>query len=149
MSDNWLRFVPTDPYRQPASNTAKAASDLLATFVPRAQQIQAQFLEKVVFFDPGGNLESIRCPVCSADLQEWWGDAMDGAIKEEFERLRTTTPCCGGEASLNDLRYNWPAAFGSFVLEVMNPKIRDTAPDQEKALSDCVGHDLRKIWVHI
>ncbi|HKB96229.1 MAG TPA: hypothetical protein VKB94_05225, partial [Rhizomicrobium sp.] len=63
--------------------------------------------------------------------------------------LKTKVPCCGAEISLNDLHYDRPAAFGRFVLEVMNPNVRDTPPEQDRALADRIGHELRKVWAHI
>lgn len=60
-----------------------------------------------------------------------------------------TAPCCGTRLSLNELHYLWPAAFGRFVLEALNPNIRDLTPDQELALSQLMGCTVRKIWVHV
>jgi len=42
-----------------------------------------------------------------------------------------------------------PAGFGRFVLEVMNPNIRDLKPAEVLALSTALGTLLRRIWVHI
>jgi hypothetical protein len=149
MSDNWLKFVPTDPYWQPPADAAKAASDLLSSFVPEADEIRTEFSDECGFIDPGGNFESVNCPVCKAEVMQWWIDAIDAAARENFRNLETVVPCCGTEVSLNDLHYDWPAAFGRFVLEAMNPNVRDTTPEQDRVLADRIGHPLRKVWVHI
>lgn len=74
---------------------------------------------------------------------------MGSASRENFRQLKTVVPCCSAEISLNDLHYDWPAAFGRFVLEAMNPNVRDTTSEQDRALADRMGHELRKVWVHI
>ncbi len=79
MSDDWLSFVPTDPYWQPTAEAAKAASELLASFVPEAEEVRTEFSDDVMFVNPSQNLESISCPACKADILEWWGGAMDTA----------------------------------------------------------------------
>ena len=74
---------------------------------------------------------------------------MHRAVKQSFGDLVVETPCCGLQTSLNDLHYIWPAAFGRFVLEAMNPNIGDTTAEQERALSDALGLPLRKVLVHL
>jgi hypothetical protein len=74
---------------------------------------------------------------------------MDAAAPSNFSDLTTTTGCCQSWASLNDLQYGWPAGFGSFVLEAMNPDVPDLAPDQLTQLETVLGCRLRRIWVHL
>jgi len=51
--------------------------------------------------------------------------------------------------SLNDLHYIWPAGFGRFVIEALNPGVRDLQPAEDDQLRQTLGCDLRKIWVHL
>ena len=74
---------------------------------------------------------------------------MDVAGEISFTELGLTTPCCGIRTSLNDLDYVWTAAFGSFVLEAMNPNIGNTTAHQDLEISRCLGLPLRKVLVHL
>lgn len=122
---------------------------LFASFVPDADEVTFNFKEQTEFFHPMANWSGVECPSCGADAEPWWYDAMQERSETNFEDLVVTAPCCGSCASLNELRYVWPAAFGRFVLEALNPNVRDLSPDQERALSQLIGCGIRKIWVHI
>lgn len=149
MSDNWLQFVPTDPRFLPSDEAADNARRLLASFVPESASVTATFKGQVKFFHPLGNWSGVECPSCGADAEPWWEEAMCNAANTQFLELLVTTPCCGFRVSLNELRYLWPAAFGSFVLEAKNPNVRDLSPEQELALSKTLRSPLRRIWVHL
>jgi len=47
------------------------------------------------------------------------------------------------------MNYVWPAAFGSFALEAVNPDIQDLSDEQMRQLAECLGCPLKRIWVHI
>src|SRR5262245_21401254 len=149
MSDNWLQFIPSDPRYQPTREAASRARALLASFTPRADEINAEFKTAIEFFHPGGNWSGVKCPVCRADAEELWQSAMDLASIAGFADLNTTTRCCRASVSLNDLNYISPAGFGSFVLEAMNPDVSDLQPSQEAQLQAVLGCNLRKIWLHL
>ena len=149
MSDNWLQFIPADPTFRPSREAAERARELLAEFVPYSDEVSTKFEESTTFFHPGGNWSGVECPVCGADAEAWWEEAMTASHKDAFRDLLVSAPCCGMQVSLNDLRYRWPAAFGRFVLEAMNPNIRDLQPAQEEQLSQALGCELRKVWVHL
>ena len=74
---------------------------------------------------------------------------MNKASASQFNDLNVSVPCCGQSTSLNDLNYIWPAGFSRFVLEAMNPNVRQTTAEQDQALSETLGLGLRKIWMHI
>jgi len=149
MSDNWLQFVPNDPEYQPSPEAAERARVLLAAFTPQADTVSVEFKESVQFFHPGSNWSGVECSACGADAESWWNSAMESAYESGFRSLLTTAACCGARLSLNDLRYPWAAAFGRFVLEAMNPNVRDLPPAEEEQLRAALGCDLRKVWVHI
>lgn len=150
MSDNWLMFIPADPTALPTQTGADKAVELLKRFAPDAgDDVRAKFSDKVEFHDCGSNWSGVKCPRCSGDIEEWWGDATDNAYKSRFEDLRVTTPCCGHSTTLNDLNYVWPAGFARFVLEAKNPNVKQTTAEQDRELSEALGFDLRKIWRHL
>jgi hypothetical protein len=149
MSDNWLQFVPRDPRFRPSAESAERAVELLGSFLPFAEDITAEFKEDIEFFHPGGNWQGVRCPACGADAEEWWSEAVDQAASSHFDNLTVVAPCCGAATSLDELDYVWPAAFGQFVLEAMNPNVRDTTPEQDAELAKVLGTPFRKVWLHI
>jgi hypothetical protein len=149
VSDNWLKFVPTDPDWQPSLPASNAAVQLLMNFLPEADEIASRFFDNTVFVDPGENWAGVRCPRCGNDIEEWWGQAMAKADETTFQTLEVDTSCCGSRISLNDLHYIWPAGFGRFVLWARNPNVLNTTEDQDCALAQALGHKVRKIWAHI
>jgi hypothetical protein len=149
MSDNWLQFIPADPGFQPCPESAEQARSLLAMYAPMADEVRASFKESIEFFHPGGNWSGVRCPACGADAESWWTEAMKQSSENKFANLFIGAKCCGATVSLNELGYIWPAAFGRFVLEAMNPGIKDLETSQEARLAEVLGHPLRKVWVHL
>ncbi|UXS05126.1 hypothetical protein FY156_16765 [Agrobacterium tumefaciens] len=107
------------------------------------------FEEKVVFYNPGENWLGVKCSSCGADAEPWWDDAMNAAFATDFENLDVAAGCCGAHLSLNNLRYVWPAAFGRFALEVLNPYVPDTTEEQDLQVARSLGTSLRKIWVRL
>ncbi|HEX4180984.1 MAG TPA: hypothetical protein VHY32_09355 [Caulobacteraceae bacterium] len=149
MSDNWLQFVPVELGRQPTQEAAERAVAILSEFTrPLNDDACARFTDEIEFVSPGVNWESVTCPACRADLWPWWADVSNAAAENQFRDLSIITPCCGARTSLHDLHYDWPAGFGKFVLESMNPEA-DTSPEVERLLEECLGMKLRKVWMHI
>lgn len=149
MSDHFINFVPTDPNWRASKQVAERAVELLKGFLPCASTVEAHFPGKMMFFDPGQNWAGAKCPNCATNIDDWWSEAMQEAWAKDFVNLQVTTPCCGIITSLNDLNFGWPGSgFARFALEVMNPNVRDTTEAQDRALAECVGHPLRKIFVH-
>ncbi len=72
---------------------------------------------------------------------------MDIAHAENFQSLEAQMPCCGKACSLNDLKYEWPAGFARFVIEVENSANLLTA-EQRQVVEDKLGCELRAIWAH-
>lgn len=146
MSDNWLRFVPSDPAFQPTPEAAGAAATLLRSFVPSAQHVEARFLDEITFIDAGSNGLEVGCSACGKDAGAWWSDAMSSAWEHGFHDLATNAPCCGARVSLNELHYDRPVAFGRFVLEAMNPSVADVSADQNSQLAASLGCPMRIVW---
>ncbi|MDO8769446.1 MAG: hypothetical protein Q7K57_12225 [Burkholderiaceae bacterium] len=149
MSDNWLQYVPRDPTFRPRSAAAECAQLLLSSLLPEAESIDSKFEDAVCFFHPGANWSGVQCPSCGADAEPWWDEAMERASEDKFNKLQCEAPCCGASISLNGLRYVWPAAFGSYVLEAMNPKSKGLLPSEINQLEGVVGCELVEIPVHL
>ena len=149
MSDNYLRYVPVSPTFQPERTAAEAAQKLLTEFLPQAEEIDFELLEDVEFIDAGSNWSGVRCPLCNADAEGWWGDAMSTAAESRFTNLNVRTPCCDGNTSLDKLNYQWPVAFGRFVLEAGNPNSTGLSAAQLQKLSVVLGSPLREVAAHV
>jgi hypothetical protein len=149
MSDNWLQFVPDDLQFRPDPERAESARQLLASFIPEADEISAEAKNAIEFFHPGSNWSGVKCSACGADAEGWWEDAFDAAEAQDFESLLCVAGCCGVEVSLNELRYVWPAAFGSFALVAMNPNIENLSGAQKAELEQALGCSLRSVWTHL
>lgn len=149
MSDNWLQYVPKDPTFRPSFAAAESAQFLLSSLLPEAVSIESKFEEKVSFFHPGANWSGVQCPSCGVDAEPWWDEAVGHASEADFKDLHCVAPCCGATISLNGLRYLWPAAFGSYVLEAMNPNSMGLAASQFNQLQDVLGCELVEIPLHL
>lgn len=149
MSDNWLQYVPRDPGYRPDPDMAEQARRLLASWLPRAQSVKARFEGTITFYHPMGNWSGVCCPSCGSDAEPWWDEALSRAFETEFTNLQINAACCGALVSLNELNYLWPAAFGSFVLEAMNPDSNGLSADQIAELHNVLGCNLTEIAVHL
>lgn len=146
MSDNYLVLIPTDPTWQADEAGADRAGRLVDQLAPEAEGIDALAMDEVEFFDAGENFERARCPLCGADVTEWWPAAMDAASELAFADLSVTMPCCGRPASLNELAYEMPQGFASFALVVTEPGIDQLDGEALRKLGEAIGHPLRAIW---
>jgi hypothetical protein len=149
MSDNWLQLVPSCPRFRPSPEHAESARQLLASFVPQADEVWSETKQGIEFFHPGNNWSGVECPSCGADAERWWSEAMDLAGADGFSNLSCVAGCCGAEVSLNELRYIWPAAFGSFALIAMNPNVENLSAAQKGELEKQLGCPLRVVWAHL
>lgn len=149
MSDNWLQYVPKSPTFRPTEEAAAQALSLLYALLPDAESVESILQKEVSFFDAGGNWSGVQCSACGTDAEPWWSDAMSEAAKSGFSSLQCVAPCCGASVSLNDLRYLWPAGFGSYVIEAMNPNSTGLSAAQLAQLEAILGCELQEIPLHI
>ncbi|QND55699.1 hypothetical protein [Mesorhizobium huakuii] len=89
MSDNFLRLVPYDPHWHPDAPAAAAAMKIASGLFPLAEHVAVEYEEGVTFFDAGANTESVHCPFCGSDLEDWWGEAMDRARRHASKTFRS------------------------------------------------------------
>jgi hypothetical protein len=144
MSDNLMRFVPTDPAYVPSGVAQEQAAALLRQFAPQADAVEAQVSEAIRFIDCGGNWSGVTCPACGADLDEWFWEEL-GRVHERngYRDLAVRPPCCESPTSLQELSFGWPVAFGRFVLEARNANLGGRLPPaQYKALQEALGCQL-------
>jgi hypothetical protein len=144
MSSTVVRYIPEDPEYVADAAATEAARALLQKAL--GAPAVATITEGASFVDPGSNLDAIRCPACSDELDmDWWQGAMAKAGEKAFARLDVTVPCCGAETSLHDLDYEMPAGFARMVLEVHDPRgDPDEAVDLD-ALERALGCIVRRI----
>ncbi len=148
MSDDILRIIPTAPTFVPEAAAQAVALAQLRSAFPGADEVTAWVEPAVVFVDAGANFATVACPRCAHGLAgEWWLMAMDRAAANHFVDLTVALPCCGGNASLNDLRYEWPQGFARFAIDIRNPG-GELAVDQVARLGDVLGCALRLIRAH-
>lgn len=122
---------------------------MLRAFVGEAAGVFAEVESEVEFFHPGEFLESIRCPFCGSDLQEWWGDTMDVAFRTHFSELGVTVPCCQRSASLNELRYDRDAGFARFSIKAEYPRQPTLDATQLAQLEGLLGCALKQVFCHM
>jgi len=148
MSDNWITFIPTRPDHVPSPQAQQVARDLLAQVLPDAE-VTARVCEQIELVHPYENWSGVRCPLCKADLEDWYVEAVQAASESAFADLTVITPCCGGTTNLNELDYVWPAGFSRFRIEAMNPNVKDVDAEVVKRLESILGCPLRRIWQHL
>ena len=74
---------------------------------------------------------------------------MDEDYSEGFQLASWIVPCCGARCTLNDLVYEWPQAFGRFVLDVMNPNIGMLEDEHKREFEEILGTKLRVVYQHL
>lgn len=147
MSDNLLRLIPNAPEYVPPSDRAKDAVTILCS-VNKDAKIEIHVYPEIRFIDQGSNFETIYCPCCGAELNlTWWAQAMDQAAQNRFVDLSVLMPCCGCIASLNDIRYHWPAGFARFCITISDP-LPTIDESTLQLLNNVLGTTVRQIWVH-
>jgi hypothetical protein len=148
MSDNILKLIPVSPTYIPGEDAITEAVALLQKSFSSAEHISVEISDLPRFVDQGANWERIICPECNSVIDPvWWQSAMDEAFDNRYRNLVVQVPCCKFEISLNDLRYEWPAGFAQFSIEIRNPG-KDVFQSELKELEVILGSSLRKIWAH-
>jgi hypothetical protein len=144
MASTVLRYIPEDPDYVAETASSEAARVLLQKSLGSPAVVTVT--EGVSFVDPGANLDSIRCPACSDELDlDWWQGEMSRAGERKFAGLGVTVPCCGAETSLHDLDYDMPAGFAHMVLEVQDPLADPDEAVDVDALEKLLGCIVRRI----
>ena len=155
MSDDVVSVIPADPYWQPSREVGHRAAELVAGLVsgrPDADDvdIDVSWHDVVTVVDCGENFERIGCPLCAASIDvRWWGDLLEERADTGFDDLLMALPCCGAQASLNDLIYEWPCGFAKFEIAVWNPEQLWFSEEKLRSIADVLGRPVRQIRAHI
>lgn len=154
MSDNWIRLIPATPSWQPDSVAAESAAEYVSGLFAgpggSADEVEATFHDEVVLIDSGVNTASFTCPACSAVTEVDWVlhvvDERSGTLRD----LNVHLPCCGAEASLNDLDYDWPMGFARFEIGVLNGTRAGYELDESelREVRALLGHPVRQVLAH-
>jgi hypothetical protein len=149
MSDSFMIVLPVDPLAVPPKERIEAAYKLLSELRPDAQEIELHALGTPEFYFAAENLESVFCPLCQADLGDWWPKAVTvWGQREDRRDLSIETPCCHRMTSVNDLDYDEPQGFGCVAFELMNPSF-DLEPEELQQVETALGVPVRVIWKRI
>ncbi len=148
MSDNFLKITPSRVDFVPDPECVQRTASLLKSLLPNAKEVAFRHWSGVQFIDQGCFFERLFCPQCGSEVDlDWWHERMSEKWSEGskcFKSLDIKTPCCGCETTLNDLRYDWPAAFGRCAVEVMNPG-RDINHEEIEQIEATIGCPVRKV----
>lgn len=134
MADNILRIVPRDPSFRPSEDAEADLGQVIGTIIPHHDSIEFKRHDGVRFVDCGENFQRVVCPQCGADLTADWSNWMDLSYRSSFQDREVDVPCCGEKIDLNDLRYQWPMAFASWSVEVLNPDPATFVPAHDQVL---------------
>jgi len=100
MSDHWIGIIPRDPFFVPSDEAIEKAASYMDEVAPESEEIESKVTEAVYFRDCGENLETIRCPVCEAELSvAWWSEQMgdEDCWDEEYKLHPISLPWTHGE----------------------------------------------------
>ncbi|WP_332716375.1 hypothetical protein [Pelagibacterium mangrovi] len=158
MSTGSVALVPRPTGFVPAPERIEAGVALLeATAAGAVRVVRHRGIE---LFDCGENFSGVLCPHCGAEIDDSrWGDMMSAdyvatsksSLPDEgetgFQLKAFALPCCGKTASVDQLAYRWPMAFGRFGLVIER---RDAVPgdgDLER-LEAALGCELTMVEGH-
>ncbi|MGA5384884.1 hypothetical protein [Streptomyces pseudogriseolus] len=149
MSITLLHLIPTDPRFSPAPAASEAAQARLRQLIPGAWGgYDVWNIPGTAFIDPGEYWCGVRCPVCGADIEEWWDDAMRTTALPDgyFGSLAVTVPCCSARTDLNALAYAEAAGFARYSLVTTDPECELPLPPAVVGeLENLLGTELRQV----
>jgi hypothetical protein len=148
MSEDVLSVIPTDPHWQPDQAAADRAARVVAGL--EDVRIEVTWHDVLTVVDCGDNLERIECGLCGGSIPvEWWGDLLEAHCDSGFPTLDVKVPCCGGNTSLDALRYDWPCGFARFEIAVWNPEHLWFSDAELATLAEALGQPVRQIRAHL
>lgn len=122
MSVDIYRIIPKDPYKKVSQDKLNAAKSFIESAIV-CDSVDLIITDTPNFYDCASNFEMITCPKCGKEISfDWWGEAMDIAWKDEFNKLDIILPCCGESSSLNDLCYDFKCGFACCSINIRDPE---------------------------
>ena len=148
MSDVIEKIIPVDPFIKIPIDDLQSARELISYKVAY-DSITIDTSEYPVFIDCGGNLESISCPKCGAQISfDVWGELMDKAYESSFSDLDVMLPCCNSKVSLNDLNYNHECGFSHCAISILNPQ-KTIDEDLRESIESLLRTKIKIVHAHI
>ncbi|MDE7030488.1 MAG: hypothetical protein K2P63_11030 [Lachnospiraceae bacterium] len=147
MSDYFVKVIPDNPFCCVDARAAEQARSYLEECM-MAMSVEVWRHEQPAFVDSGGYLGEIACPFCGSELWDWWGAVMDEDAGETglFAQLdEKKLPCCGGRASLNDLKYDYPCGFACTEIVLLNPR-KELANQHIREVERLLGMHIKVIY---
>ena len=146
MSDDVLKLISSSTTYAPSEEAIDKALAIIKETLPFANNVKVEVSESPRFINQGSNWERVVCPNCNAVIDtSWWQHAMDEAYESGFRNLAVKVPCCGTETYLNELKYEWPAGFARFSIEIWSSELDITGLKLQE-LEIALGSSLTKIW---
>lgn len=148
MSEHIVKIITSDPLTViPEAALTKVQKFLEANI--RCNGINLENNEFPMFIDCGSNLEKISCPECGTEIDfDWWGEKMNEASENSFQKLDITLPCCKKSSALNLLRYYYECGFSCLSIEILEPA-DDISLSLLSELENMLGTPLKIINSHI
>ncbi|MEQ1576674.1 MAG: hypothetical protein ABL894_03385 [Hyphomicrobium sp.] len=138
MSVTTIQFVPDDPHFTPDTPAISAAGQYLKQAFPSSSPVEAMTRDGIDVFFPGDNLTSCSCPNCNSDIPSGvWQTILSADYDDTsgFMLLRQPMPCCGERLAVNELKFDWPVAFGKFALQITSPAFDTSNQDEAQRLA--------------
>jgi hypothetical protein len=151
MSDSILKIVPRDPLFHPAQEAETAVQQILRATIPNHERVEVKRHGNIVFVDCGENFESVTCPLCGRnqsmnDWQRW----MEEIYRCGFRDREVVMPCCGATVDINDLHYESPIAFATWLIEIWNPDPAIfVSVENERLIEAALGTPIRQVLSRI
>lgn len=153
MSDSWLIVIPADPGFLPDGTQDAQLQRTLSALVPKAEEIGVETEPGAIrFFDCGENFERVCCAACGEELDmDAWSDWMgaDYGSGPGFTLGARRMACCGVDATLNDLDYDWPQGFASYAVSARNYDRQPLSDAEVASLARALGSPVRIIYRHL
>jgi hypothetical protein len=125
-------------------------SGLFAGPCDSADEVEAEFHDQVSLIDSGVNTASFTCSACSVVTTVDWVLEVVDERSDNLSDLNVHLPCCGAEARMNDLDYDWPMGFARFEIGVLNgTRARYELDGSElHEVAELLGHPVRQVLAH-
>ncbi|MCL5426139.1 MAG: hypothetical protein M1154_11030 [Gammaproteobacteria bacterium] len=152
MSDNHIVIIPAEPRYLPTDYQVAAVKEVLRQWMPEVEAIEDEISANVEFRDCGSNFEYVRCSECGKELTiAQWHVLMDQDydLEHGFQLRCYPLPCCGEQASVNQLQYSFVQGFSRFTLTAVNPRIGQIDNEQVNTLRRLLGCSPIIIYRHI
>lgn len=158
MSEYYVTAIPTDPLWVPGDAQEAAARAVFDDLLSPYRQLEVSRRDRVDMVDAGEEFETVSCPACGFVLGDtkdtasmrWFGEEVHAHWTDNrgFWPLDIVAPCCGATTSLNDLIYQGPQGFASWLIRANRPNRYELDDDQRRRLEAALGHPIRLVSSH-